>query len=399
MFNGNAKSFAPEAGQKPVSTVLRQPAWRWFFPLAALHAALVVPLSLLALYHGWDILSQLASPAAHARELLFGFALAVIAGYLLGPLSRRLQGGLVGLWLIGRLGILDWPGGALATLADALFALWLAGLLVPRFLAAKKWRNRILSPLLGLICLLAVVTLTWRYLDDMPTTAPLMHQSVLWLVLLMTFMGGRIISPAVNGYLMSRYRMAGAGVQPQIESALIILLGLAPFMMLWATLRPLAAGLVLAAGLLVLWRVMRWGPGRCRDRPDLLVLMLGYTWLGIGLLMLARTWWVPVHASTALHIFTIGALGTLSSVIMLRHVILRARQRPESEWALVPLAGLFSTAAILRLWALEAGSAWLVILWGSALLWSLAWLLVAWRLRYWMARLPTGRPVQTRPGN
>ncbi|AMD00750.1 NnrS family protein [Halomonas chromatireducens] len=397
MFKSNAKFFAVAAGQKPVSTALRQPAWRWFFPLAALHAALMVPLTLLALYHGWDILSQLASPAAHARELLFGFALAVIAGYLLGPLPRRLQGWLVGLWLVGRLGILDWPGGAVATLADALFALWLAGLLVPRFLAAKKWRNRVLSPLLGLICLLAVVTLTWRYLDDMPTTAPLMHQSVLWLVLLMTFMGGRIISPAVNGYLMSRYRMAGAGVQPQVESALIVLLGSAPFLMLWSALRPLAAGLVLAAGLLVLWRVMRWGPGRCHERPDLLVLMLGYTWLGIGLLLLARTWWVPVHASTALHVFTIAALGTLSSTIMLRHVILRARYRPESEWALVPLAGLFATAAIMRLWALDAGSAWLVILWVSSLLWSLAWLLVAWRLCYWLARIPSGRSGPTPP--
>ncbi|RCV88918.1 NnrS family protein [Billgrantia montanilacus] len=399
MFRSNVKPFAEANGAEKVTAPPRRPAWRWLFPLAALHAALMVPLSLLALFHGWDILSQLASPAAHARELLFGFALAVIAGYLLGPLSQRQQVGLVGLWLVGRLGILEWPGSMLATLADALFALWLAGLLVPRFLAAKKWRNRVLSPLLALICLLAVVTLTWRYLDDMPTTAPLMHQSVLWLVLLMTFMGGRIISPAVNGYLLSRYRVAGVGVQPQVESALIVLLGLAPFLMLWAALRPLAAWLVLAAGLLVLWRVLRWGPGQCRERPDLLVLMLGYSWLGIGLLLLARTWWMPEHASSALHVFTIGALGTLSSTIMLRHVILRARQRPEAEWALVPLAGLFATAAILRLWALDAGSGWLVILWCSALLWSLAWLLVAWRLCYWLARMPAGRPVPTRPRN
>nr|WP_183329773.1 NnrS family protein [Halomonas campaniensis] len=79
------------------------PAWRWFFPLAALHAALLVPLSLLSLYHPAGV-ALLASPAAHGRELMFGFALAVIAGYLLGPLSHRWLRLLVGLWLVARQG-------------------------------------------------------------------------------------------------------------------------------------------------------------------------------------------------------------------------------------------------------------------------------------------------------
>ncbi|MFP4138593.1 MAG: NnrS family protein [Halomonas sp.] len=64
------------------------PAWRLFFPLAAMHAAITVPLSLAAFYHGLP-LGLLASPAAHGRELLSGFALAVIAGYLLGRLATR----------------------------------------------------------------------------------------------------------------------------------------------------------------------------------------------------------------------------------------------------------------------------------------------------------------------
>ncbi|SDI95528.1 Uncharacterized protein involved in response to NO [Billgrantia gudaonensis] len=352
----------------------------------------MVPLSLLSLYHQLEVLPQLASPAAHARELVFGFALAVIAGYLLGPLPRRRLAGLVALWAVGRLGVLAWPLMYVATLADGLFALWVAGLLVPRFMAAKKWRNRILSPLLGLICLLGVVTLTWRYLGDMPTTAPLMHQSVLWLVLLMTFMGGRIIAPAVNGYLMRQFGQSGAGVQPRIEAGLIVLLGVAPFLMLWPRLQPLAAVLALAAGGLVLLRLYRWGPGQCRQRPDLLALMAGYAWLGVGLVLMARTWWLPAHDSAPLHAFTIGALGTLASTVMLRQAILRTKARPEREWALMPLVVLFATAAILRLWALETGSAWLGVLWGAALAWSLAWLLVAGRLWYWIGRLPTPRP-------
>ncbi|MDR5892907.1 NnrS family protein [Halomonas mongoliensis] len=361
------------------------PAWHLFFPLAALHGALLVPLSLLSLYHPAGV-ALLASPAAHGRELLFGFALAVIAGYLLGPLNQRWLWLLGGLWLAARLGGLLWPVALPVILADGAFVLLLGWRLVPRFIAAKRWRNRVLSPLLGLLCLLALVTLVWRYLGRMPTTALVMHQGVLWLVLLMTFMGGRVLAPAVNGYLMASRRQAGAGVQPSIEAALIVLLGTTPLLMLWPPLRPLAASLVLAAGLLVLLRLWRWRPWACRQRPDLLGLMLGYAWLGVGLLLLARAWWQQPHASATLHAFTIGALGALASGIMLRQAILRAKGRPEAEPLLLPLALLFSLAAVLRLLALDAGEGWLPLLWGSALAWSLAWLLAAWRLLHWRRR-------------
>jgi|LGOV01.1.fsa_nt_gb uncharacterized protein involved in response to NO len=384
MFKDKMKP-RPSSGQ-------RLPAWHWFFPLAAVHAALMVPLSLLALYHQFDLLPQLASSMGHARELVFGFALSLIAGYLLGPLPRRQLAGLVTLWVVGRLGVMAAPLMHVATLADGLFAVWVACLLVPRFMAAKKWRNRIIAPLLGLICLLGIVTLTWRYLGDMLITAPLMHLSVLGLVLLMTFMGGRIIAPAVNGYLIRRHRLAGAGVQPRLEAALILLLGTTPLLTLWPRLQPFAAMLVLPAGALVLLRIYHWKPTLCRERPDLLALMAGYAWLGAGLLLMARAWWLPTHDNAPLHAFTIGALGTLASTVMLRQAILRAKAQPECEWALLLLAVLFATATILRPLALETGAAWLDMLWAAALAWSLAWLLVASRLWYWIHRLPAPHP-------
>ncbi|QJQ97551.1 NnrS family protein [Halomonas sp. PGE1] len=379
------KSDAKPSPSRTGGTASNVPAWRWLFPLAALHAALLVPLSLLSLYHLQEV-PLLASPAAHGRELLFGFALTVIAGYLLGPLPPRRLQALVALWLLARLGGLVWPGALPVILADAGFVLLVAWHLVPRFLAAKKWRNRVLSPLLGLLCLLALVTLVWRHLGVMPTTALVMHQGVLWLALLMVFMGGRVLAPAVNGYLMASRRQAGAGVQPRTEAGLIVLLGVTPLLMLWPPLRPLAAVLVLAAGGLVLWRLWRWRPWACRGRPDLLGLMMGYAWLGVGLLLLARAWWQQPHASATLHAFTIGALGTLASGIMLRQAILRAKARPEAEPLLLPLALLFSLAAVLRLLALDAGEGWLLLLWGSALAWSLAWGLAAWRLLHWCRR-------------
>ena len=359
----------------------RVPAWQWFFPLAALHAALFVPLSMAAMYGAWPLATLLATPAGHARELLFGFGLAVMAGYLLGPLARRHLIILVALWGLGRLGVLG--GGWLnaATLADALFAVGVAWLVVPRFFAAKKWRNRVLAPLIGLICLLAVATLGTRYVGDWPAFT-LLQQGVLWLVLLMTFMGGRLIAPAVNSYVKRHCNKSGAGVQPNLEAALIVLLGTLPAALWLPYGNVVAALMAAAAGALVMYRLWCFTPWQCRKRADLLALMAGYAWLGAGLWLYAWAEWHGVATSTALHAFTIGALGSLSSTVMLRQAVSRAKARSESERAFIPLVLLFAAAAVLRLTAWQAGG--IGTLWAAAFFWSAAWLLVAWRLIRWI---------------
>lgn len=363
----------------------RRPAWSLFFPLAALQAALALPLSLAAMVTGADWLAGLATPAAHGRELLFGFALAVIAGYLLGPLPARRLTLMAGLWLVGRLGGLALPVAWPALLADAAFALLLAAGVVPRFLAAKKWRNRLLSPLLGLLCLLAVASLAARALAP-ELLSPLLHQGVLWLLLLMVFMGGRVIAPGVNGHLMARFRAAGSGVQPRLEAALLGLLVAVGLTVTQRALWPLAGALLALAGLMILVRLVRWAPWRLRGRPDLLALLLGYAWLGVGAWLVAADLLAGIAPAARLHAVTVGALGTLASGIMLRQAILRARGHPADEPWLAVLAALFALAAGLRLAMPLSASGWHLLLWGAAGCWSLAWLLVAWRLRHWARR-------------
>ncbi len=372
--------LANDAGQADgLRRAGRRPAWSLFFPLAALHAALAVPLSLAAMF-GWLPWSPgLATPSAHGRELLFGFALAVMAGYLLGPLPTRRLALLAGLWLVGRVaGLAGYPAWPIL-LADAAFALLLAFLVVPRFQAAKKWRNRLLSPLIGLLCLLAMASLVAG--TAFPgLLSSLLHQGVLWLLLLMAFMGGRVIAPAVNGHLMARDRVAGAGVQPRIEAALIGLLGAAGLLAIWPMLWPVAGVMLALAGAVILVRLWRWSPWTLRDRPDLLGLLLGYAWLGVGALLVAGDLLMGGSPAGRLHAVTVGALGTLASGIMLRQAILRAKGRPGEERWLPRLAVLFSLAAGLRLALPLAGPP---VLWGAAGIWSLAWLLVAWRLVHW----------------
>ena len=81
----------------------RKPQAFWlFFPAASLLAALTVPLSVWAVWSGTGLPAGLLG-AGHGHELIFGFALALIAGYTLGPQSANVLYPLFGLWLAARL--------------------------------------------------------------------------------------------------------------------------------------------------------------------------------------------------------------------------------------------------------------------------------------------------------
>ena len=69
-----------------------------FFPAAALYAAVVLSLSVLAMTRVGAGPASLATAFGHAHELLVGYALAVVAGNQLPPMSIARAVVLFGLW-------------------------------------------------------------------------------------------------------------------------------------------------------------------------------------------------------------------------------------------------------------------------------------------------------------
>ncbi|MDX1367275.1 NnrS family protein [Pseudomonas sp.] len=357
----------------------------WFFPAAALYAALLLPWSVLTMLGLVPVLPGLATPAGHAHEMLFGFALAVIAGYLLGPQPLRLTLALLGCWLLARLGFLLWPGSWLTLASAALFGAALTWKVVPRFLGtAKKWRNQIIAPVVaGLSLLSAVASSSF----NQGLALPLLSEALLLIAVLLFFMGGRIIAPALAGHAQSEGRQLAARVQPQLEGAVLILLLLALLFNLlpWPLFEPLVGGLLIAASVLAAIRLLRWQPWHNGKRADLLVLLLGYTWLTIALLMLGLSAILPALPMTAtLHALSIGALGSLTFGVMARtRLIYRFRDANARRW-IHPLVLLISLAALARvlppLLGLEQ-QGWLLF---AATCWSLAYLALAVLL--WQSR-------------
>ncbi|NMT62140.1 NnrS family protein [Marinobacter orientalis] len=355
-----------------------------FFPAAAIWAIMVVPLSIHAVLSGSGWPPGLLGPG-HGHELIFGFALALIAGYTLGPQPWRVLAPLFLLWLVARLCWTLAPDSLISQLLSPAFALLLARYAVPRFRAAKKWRNRIAGPLILALCLLSVVF--WIAAEApanlkllLPDTRRVMLAAIVGLLLLMTFMGGRIIAPAVAGTLEKRGIPLQARVQPRIEGSLLVILPAAVILAFMPVADPVTGFLLVLAAILILTRTARWKLWHCMKRPDLLVLALGYIWLAVGAGITGVRLLQAADPLPALHVITIGALGTLSISVMLRLAWQRARRAFPPAWQVLGTAGAIAMAVLARLHAGSIPFAHPAALWISALCWSMAYGLVAIQL-------------------
>ena len=341
-----------------------------FFPAASLWAAAVVPLSIYAVLSGFGWPPGLIG-AGHGHELIFGFALALIAGYTLGPQPWRVLVPLFGLWLAARLAWLLAPETLFAQLLSPAFTLLLAWHVVPRFQAAKKWRNKIAGPLILVLCLMALIYFLTQAGLPLPDTRRLLQTTILGLLLLMTFMGGRIIAPAVAGTLEKRGIPLEARVQPHIEGALLVVLPIAMTLMLFSATEQLAGLLLVSASALVVIRIARWKLWHCSNRPDLLVLALGYLWLAIGAAFAGARLLTGHPVLPALHLIVVGALGTLSGSVMLRLAWQRARRTFPPAWQVIAIAILVAAASISRYLAGATPYSQPLLLWFSAGCWTL----------------------------
>ncbi|ANX04653.1 NnrS family protein [Immundisolibacter cernigliae] len=368
------------------------PLWRLgfrpFFLGAALFAVLAAGLWAEA-YVGW--LGGLAPRGGwltwHMHEMPFGFAAAVIAGFLLTAvqtwtgspgLRGRWLAAVFALWLAARIGWL-WPG----LPWPVLVALELAFL--PAVAVRVGWqlgrvgqrRNYPLVALLVLLTLMDALALGALAMGNFEWLRRAVW-AALWLIgTVIAIVGGRVIPLFTASGLQlpaplapRRWLEAPAhGGLPLLAGLALAGVGLAPDMRL--------APLFLLLGIAHALRLARWfRPGVLRV-PLLWSLHLAYAWLVAALLGLA-TWHLglPILGSAALHLFTIGTIGGLILAMMAR-VSLGHTGRALQPPALMSLAfGAVAAAAAVR--AGLAGVAPRLAVALSAMLWCLGFGLFVW---------------------
>jgi len=385
-----------------------------FFPLAALSTALAVGIWLAALS------GRLALPANptlwHAHEMLFGFASAVVAGFVLTavanwtgrvPAGPRTLAALAGLWLVGRGAALTALGGtttdAVVAVADLGFLAGVALVMTRVLIAARNLRNLVFVPLLfglaGIDLVHHLAVLSARF-DTARTALTL----TAWLVgFLLVFMGGRVI-PFFSGR-----RLDYAPKQWPALNWLSTLAALgSAFALTFVPMSTLAAILAGVTAVTTAVRLAAWQTPRLYGEPMLWILHAGYTWVVVAyaLAALVHAGALDLSPTAPLHALTAGGLGCLALGMMTR-VALGHSGRPikASPVSLVAFC-LIVPAGLSRL-AAYADWAWadLPSLTVSAILWTVAFGLYALEFiaRLWLpSRARTnegGHPHGNRPAS
>ena len=346
-----------------------------FFPAAALYAAAVLPWSVLSMTGLVAGPASLSTGLGHAHEMLLGYALAVVAGHQLPPrqLPRVLL--LFASWALARAAFVSWPGSA-ASILDVIFIAALGMHVAPRlFRAAKKLRNQALPGVLAALCAAGIAYESAAWLGGAATRPAIITAVVLLLAALMLFMGGRIIAPAAAGQFYRQGQSLATRVQPRIEGALMLVMALAVVAAIVPALEPLMRAACAGAAVLALVRLRRWRLWACRRRPDLVCLGAGYGWLALGLGAIAVA---GAGRAAALHVVTVGALGTLTFNVMGAAMLRRRRLDPADEpllaWGTVGIGA----ATVARVAAALAPAFRVELLALSAACWTAAFLALSW---------------------
>jgi len=265
----------------------------------------------------------------HAHEMLFGYALAAIAGFLLTAVpnwtnSKPVSGGalmlLVSSWLAGRMAI--WFSAYLPTLMVAVFDLAFIPMLLAFVAKAllRRWapRNFIFIPILSLLLAANIMThVEWAGLLDAgpELTNRLAINAV---VLLVTIIGGRVV-PAFTTNVLRResHILLPTSRKPleifSILSMVAVLIVEALGFDGW-----LAGTVAIVAALAHAVRLAGWRGLQTLGKPILWVLHLGYAWLVAGLAFKAAAHFALMSEATAIHALTIGAVGTITMAVMTR---------------------------------------------------------------------------------
>jgi uncharacterized protein involved in response to NO len=287
--------------------------FRPFYLLAALMAALDVPLWL-AQYAGWAMPSgYLSGMAWHAHEMMFGFAAAVLTGFLFTA-ARNWTGlptptgaalaALAALWLAARVLLLSGPGW-LAAIVDVAF---LPAVAASLWLPLRRSRNRnqfFVALLLALATANLLFHLAHAEAIALSELVPLRFALYL-IVVIVAIMGGRVIPSftqnAIRGARIRRWRALDIAAIATLAVALAAAL---------AGLPGLVSGpLCLLAAALHAARLAMWDPWSTRGEPILWILHLSYAWIPVALLLLGvAALGGGVPAVLADHALGLGVVG------------------------------------------------------------------------------------------
>jgi uncharacterized protein involved in response to NO len=384
-------SIAKVTPPPPKGFALWNLGFRPFYLLASSYAALAVLFWALQ-YAGAIPAGRARSPAWHGHEMLFGYTLAVVAGFLLTAVrnwtTRPTPSGLplmllAALWMAGRVLVLT-PWATASAVVNAAFPVAVAvGIGIP-IVQSRNRRNYFFVALMLLLGLAVLAfhlgsqgTLAW------PQRASL-QVGLDVILFILAVMGGRVIPMFTNNGVPG----VKATRHPLLEK---LALG-GVLLLLAADVLQLPLGIVGAIALLVAAvhavRLYLWQSWLTFGTPIVWVLHVAYAWIVVHLVLRGLAAFGLPGELLAIHALTIGAIGGMTIGMMTRTARGHTGRPLVADRFEVACYVLVALAAVIRVFGgLMLPDAYVATIVVSGLCWSAAFALYA--VRYW--------PVLARP--
>lgn len=362
--------------------------FRLFFLLAIGFGVIVIPYWLAVFFGLVEFTGPFNPVDWHIHEMIFGYAAAVITGFLFTaipnwtgrlPINGLRLGGLACLWLVGRCAVLGIGGfGPIwVLLLDCSFITAVLCTAVIEIVAGKNWRNLIVVLPMGLLLSANI----WFHLEIMSTGgADFGRRLGLGVVVfLITLIGGRVIPSFTRNWLVKQD--AEKLPTPMNRFDGICLVSGAVSLLVWVCLpnSSVTAGLLVVAGVLHTLRLFRWQGHQTLPSPLLFILHLSYAFVPLGFVLTGFGF-----ATQGVHIFGIGAIGGMTVAVMIRasagHT---GRELDISRGVLVGFL-LLPLSALMRVFAtvMETYSHHVLIC--SAVLWTVGFTIILVQIGPWL---------------
>jgi uncharacterized protein involved in response to NO len=316
----------------------------------------------------------------HSHEMLFGYIVAVMAGFLFTAVrnwtglptpSGVTLGGIVLLWILARVLLVSGPS-ALAVILDVAFLPMIAIAVAIPILRSRNKRNYKIIAVLVAVSLLHFVfhMALGGQLPSWLSRASL-FASIDLVVILFALVGGRVI-PAFT-------RNAVAGSDPRHENwleviafgsllviVLVTLLGGAFTFAAWVP-----TSLFIVAAVAHLLRLALWQPQVTLGNPLLWMMPVAYSWLPTALLLRALSTVAVIVPGAWIHALTMGALSSLMMAMMMRSTLGHTGRKLVASQMDILAFLLLQLAALLRVVAGGTGDYQAVVVL-SGVVWVLA---------------------------
>ncbi|CAN7277393.1 NnrS family protein [Rhizobium sp. LjRoot30] len=314
-------------GLSTTGPILFSYGFRPFFLGAAVWACAAMCLWILALAGRLELAEGYGVHAWHQHEMLFGFASAVLAGFLLTavpnwtgrlPVSGRPLLLLFLLWVAGRAAMLapQLTGNLWAAGIDSIFLPTLLFICVREIVAGKKWADLKVVTGLGVLSAANICFHLETILKGAPDFSS--RFAIAAYIGLVIVVGGRILPSFTRNWLAKQGATRFPSPHGRFDTVTIAVSVAALFAWAANPETPVTALAAAGAATLQAIRLYRWRGWATFAEPIVAILHISYLFVPLGFMAIAASARGLLDGPAAMHVLTIGTVATMMLAVMTR---------------------------------------------------------------------------------